>query len=209
MLNQRTNIHRFRLHELLYVEKLLIAFAGINRRLSAQSIETEPNRVQRLNNTVVQVARHSCPLYRCRARTQPAQQIDVVNRRRHLIHQVAEETQLFFRAPPHFRLKQKQSSRHVRRDRNSAQKQPPKWVLSDKFRGQIALCTRDSGATIVDHERAPGIAASPNCSRTGPRHGKEVPLLFRSLQLSLCEERLARFAYQPSPPKICTLGFRL
>src|SRR6266567_7067062 len=73
LLNQGSDICSFVLHQLLYVEKLAIAFDGINCRLSAQSIQTKPNRVQRLNYTVVQVARHSRPFYRGRTGTQPAQ----------------------------------------------------------------------------------------------------------------------------------------
>src|SRR2546422_4676551 len=73
LLNQCSDIGSFVLHQLLYVEKLPIAFEGIHCRLSAQSIQTESNRVQRLNYTVVQVARHSRPFCRCRTGTQPAQ----------------------------------------------------------------------------------------------------------------------------------------
>src|SRR6266702_3075592 len=73
LLNQGSDICSFVLHQLLYVEKLPIAFEGTHCRLRAQSIQTESNRVQRLNYTVVQVARHSRPFYRCRTGTQPAQ----------------------------------------------------------------------------------------------------------------------------------------
>src|SRR5258708_26433717 len=99
MLNHATQIGSLLLRELLHVEEFLAAFLTANC-CSAEHVQPESQRMQRLHHSIVQVPRDSSPFRSRGPGPQPAQNVNIVDRRGHAVGEIPEETQLPFRSAP-------------------------------------------------------------------------------------------------------------
>src|ERR1039458_190233 len=141
-LHQFAQLQNFFAQQLLDAPELRVHHRCLRYRLAPEHIQLHFHSDERLNRAVVKFAREPPTLQRARPLPQSAHQVNVVDRRPHLLREFLQEPQFLFRVPHHLGIEQEYPPRPLvpeqQRHRNYRVKLLHPRQRIQKFRAGVA-----------------------------------------------------------------------